>query len=70
MLPNGKGSAKAGLLQTKSSTKNWTEQNPFSFFQTYKKIKNEMVFAGIFWNFSEISFNPASCKTLVELNLR
>ena len=25
----------------------------------------EKFFAGIFWNFSEISFNPASCKTRV-----
>jgi len=30
----------------------------------------EKLFAGIFYKFSEIYFNPASCKTHVELNLR
>ena len=40
------GFAKAGLRKPKISIKNQTEQKPFSFFQNYKKIKNEMVFCG------------------------
>ena len=40
----GNGFAKAGILQPESPIKTRTEQKPFSFFQNYKKIKNEMVF--------------------------
>ena len=43
---NGKRLCEGGAFTPEISTKNCPEQKPFSFFQNYKKIKNEMVFCG------------------------
>ena len=61
----GKGFARCGLLKTESREENQSLAKLFPFFKITKKLKNGKVFAGIFYNFSKISFNPASCKTHV-----
>ena len=41
---NGKRLCEGGAKKFKTFYKFFPEQKPFSFFQNYKKIKNEMVF--------------------------
>jgi hypothetical protein len=43
---NGKRLCEGGAKKDETFYKHEPEQKPFSFFQNYKKIKNEMVFCG------------------------
>ena len=64
LAANGKGLCEVRATATGSGEENETlAKTIFIFFKFTKK--NEMVFAGTAYKFSEISFNPASCKTHV-----
>jgi len=60
---NGKGLCEVRATATESRAKNCIEQKPFSFFQNYKKIKNEMVFCV---NFIQISQRSSSTPHLAK----
>ena len=60
----GKGLCEVRATATESGEENETlAKTIFIFFKFTKKMK--WFFAGIVYKFSEISFNPASCKTHV-----
>ena len=64
---NGKGLCEVRATATESGEENETLAKTIFIFSNLQK-KMKWFFAGTAYKFSEISFNPASCKTHVEQN--